>query len=611
MSENPVNDPEAVNVKFEPIGRRVQVERGTDLLEAAQTAGVRIISICGGVGSCDSCRIQKVSGEISDHSLIEQDIINPDELGSGIRLACQAEVLSDTTVYVPPESLSSAQRLQVEGEEVEFDADPAVVSYELKVDPPSLTDLRSDISRIEQALLDGGLPHPEFDLRVLRELPQLVRAQNWKGSIVTRDREVVTFLPSQTTLLGLALDIGTTKLASYLVDLESGRTLAKLGAMNPQINYGEDVISRIAYAEANEGGAATLQGELAAAINTMVGEMCLAAEVERDQIVDAVVVGNTAMHHLFVGLPVEQLGLAPYVPAVTRPIYVSASDLGLDLAPLAKVFFPPIIAGYVGADHVAMLLAAGVARSNKKILAVDIGTNTEISLSKHDGILSCSCASGPAFEGAHIQDGMRASAGAIERVQIIEGEVRTYTIENQPAVGLCGSGILDTVAVMFEAGAIQSSGRLQKGHKFVHGSGKDAHILIVPEVESGHGRDIRVAGSDIHEIQLAKGAIRAGTDILLQEAGVQPLELDEIIVAGAFGTYLNLDSAIEIGMFPDLPRDRFRQVGNAAGAGARMLLGSKEKRQETERILQKTRYIELTTYEGFQDKFVTSMTFAV
>jgi uncharacterized 2Fe-2S/4Fe-4S cluster protein (DUF4445 family) len=258
-----------------------------------------------------------------------------------------------------------------------------------------------------------------------------------------------------------------------------------------------------------------------------------------------------------------------------------------------------------------MLLASGVGRSNTRVLAVDIGTNTEISLIQDDGILSCSCASGPAFEGAHIQDGMRASAGAIERIQIIDDQVRTYTIDDQPPVGICGSGILDAVAVMFEAGAIDSSGRLHSEHKFVHGTGKDAYILIVPGTESGHGRDIRITGSDIHEIQLAKAAIRAGTDILLEEAGIHFHELDEIIVAGAFGTYLNIESAIGIGMFPNLPKDLYRQVGNAAGAGARILLESTEKREETERILQQTRYIELTTFEGFQEKFVSLLTIAV
>ncbi len=599
-----------VQVNFEPIGRRVQVEQGTDLLSAAQSAGVGIISVCGGVGSCDSCRLRQVSGELSDHSLIEQDMFDEAELGSGLRLACQTEVLEDATVYVPAESLTSVQRLQIEGEEAEFEVDPAVISLELEIEPPTSTDLRSDIRRIEQALLDRGLPDPRFDLRTLRQLPLLARKLDWKGSVVWRDGEVAAFLPSGKSLLGLAVDIGTTKLASYLVDLESGKTLAKLGAMNPQISFGEDVISRIAYIRDHENGQASLQEHVSVAINTMVAEMCSLVGVDSDQIVDAVVVGNTAMHHIFAGLPVEQLGMAPYVPALSHTIYVYASDLGLELAPMAKVLFPPILAGYVGADHLAMLLTTGVERSDNRILAVDIGTNTEISLSQGDEILSCSCASGPAFEGAHIQDGMRASAGAIERVQIIEDQVRTYTIEDQPAVGICGSGILDAVAEMLEAGAIEGNGRLNAAHRFVQESGKNAHLLMVAATESGHGKDIRVTGSDVHEIQLAKGAIRAGTDILLHEAGLQAQDLDEIIVAGAFGTYLKLGSAIRIGMFPDLPEARFRQVGNAAGAGAKLLLVSKEKRQETERILQKMRYIELTTYSGFQDRFYSSMAFA-
>jgi uncharacterized 2Fe-2S/4Fe-4S cluster protein (DUF4445 family) len=609
MSEDAERLSKTVQVNFEPIGRRVQVEQGTDLLSAAQSAGVRIISICGGVGSCDSCRVQWVSGQLSEHSLTEQDVFDRDQLGSGLRLACQTEVLADAKIYVPAESLTSAQRLQIEGEEAEFDVEPAVISLELEVEPPTLTDLRSDIRRIEQALLARGLSPPHFDIRTLRELPALVRKQDWKGSIVWRDGDIVTFLPPGKRLIGLAIDIGTTKLASYLVDLEDGKTLAKLGAMNPQISFGEDVISRIAYVAAHQDGQASLQEELSEAINTMVAEMCTSAGVDRDQIVDAVVVGNTAMHHIFAGLPVEQLGLAPYVPALSHLIYVHASDLGLELAPLAKVLFPPILAGFVGADHLAMLLATGVERSGKSILAVDIGTNTEISLSHGEKILSCSCASGPAFEGAHIRDGMRASAGAIERVQIIDGQVRTYTIEDEPAVGICGSGILDAIAEMFEVGAVEGNGRLRAAHPLVQGSGRDANLPLVSAAESGHGRAILVTREDVHEIQLAKAAIRAGTDVLLQEAGLHPEDLDEVIVAGAFGTYLNLESALRIGMFPDVPEDRFRQVGNAAGAGAKLLLVSREKRQEMERILLKMRYIELTTYDGFQDKFVSSMHF--
>jgi uncharacterized 2Fe-2S/4Fe-4S cluster protein (DUF4445 family) len=586
------------------------VEQGTDLLSAAQKVGVQIISICGGIGSCDSCRVQPIGGQLSPHSLVEQELLEPAELESGLRLACQTETIADVIVHVPAESLTSAQRLQIEGEESEIETDLAVVPIALEVEPPTLNDLRSDIDRIEQALGARGMTSAQLDARTLRELPPLVRSQGWKGSIIWRDGEIAGFLPPEKRLLGLAVDIGTTKLAAYLVDLESGTTLAKLGEMNPQINYGEDVVSRIAYIAAHGDGRAVLQAKLSEAIDAMVGDMCSTAGVGRDQIVDAVVVGNTAMHHIFAGLPVEQLGLAPYVPALNHPIYLHTADLGLELSPLAKALFPPILAGYVGADHIAMLLAAGVGHSKKNVLAIDIGTNTEISLSRGDRIVSCSCASGPAFEGAHIQDGMRASAGAIERVQIVDGEVRTYTIDDQPAIGICGSGILDAVAEMLDAGAIESSGKLHKAHPMMVGSGKDAHLPLVSAEQSGHGKAIRVTGADVHEIQLAKGAIRAGTDVLLDEAGLRADELDQVIVAGAFGTYLNLESALRIGMFPDLPTGRFRQVGNAAGAGAKMLLVSREKRQEMELLPQKMRYIELTTYEGFQDRFINSISFA-
>jgi uncharacterized 2Fe-2S/4Fe-4S cluster protein (DUF4445 family) len=313
------------------------------------------------------------------------------------------------------------------------------------------------------------------------------------------------------------------------------------------------------------------------------------------------------MHHLFVGLPVHQLGIAPYVPAVSEPMEFDAHYIGLKIAHGAKIYLPSNIAGYVGADHVAMLLSTGLASTNKTTIALDIGTNTEITLSHHNQLISCSCASGPAFEGAHIQAGMRAAPGAIERVQIIQGEIRIQTIDNLDPIGICGSGILDAVASMLQFGIIDHRGAFTNSHPLIRQTDNIREFILVDQQKSGNGRDIVITRQDINEIQLAKGAIRTGIDVLLEYAGVSPDQVEDFIIAGAFGTYINIPSAIRIGMFPELPLNRFHQVGNAAGAGARQMLLSLDQRRLAEDIKKRVKYIELSNYPNFTNIFSKSL----
>jgi len=609
MSEDSNPHSKSYNIDFEPIGRRVEIQEGETLLTAAQTAGVQIISLCGGVGSCDSCRVRLVSGELSPPSLEEQEGVGSEDLAKGFRLACQAIPLSDVKIDVPPESLTTPQRLQIEGQEIEIALDPVVSPLEVQLTPPTLEDLRSDVARAKEALIELGVESPEIKLPVLEKFSSQLRAQKWKTCLGLRGSEVISVLPPKCDLLGLAVDIGTTKLAAYLVDLATGRTLAMAGTMNPQISYGEDVVSRIAYTNKHEGGRVILQTKLVEEINRMVRDLCVEMEVLEEQIVEAVVVGNTAMHHLFVGLPVRQLGESPYVPSVAGWMEVPASRIGLSIAPGAYIYLPPNIAGYVGADHVAMLLATDVWQSERTVLAIDIGTNTEISLATGGRLLCCSCASGPAFEGAHIHDGMRAAPGAIERVQIRDGEVRVHTIEDQPAVGICGSGILDAMAEMIVDGVMNKRGKLLLDHSLVRKRERDVEFLLLPAESTGHDQDITVIQKDVGEIQLAKGAIRAGIEILLEAADLTYDAIEEFVAAGAFGTYLDIHSAIQIGMFPPIPVGRFRQVGNAAGTGARQMLISSKRREMTEEIAARVEYLELTTHPNFTAKFMNAMSF--
>jgi uncharacterized 2Fe-2S/4Fe-4S cluster protein (DUF4445 family) len=568
---------------------------------------------------------------LSGLTITEECEFTRDELAQGYRLACEAEVMGEVRVDIPAESLAGPQRLQLEGYTLDVPLDPVVVPVDVEVDAPGLHDLRSDLTRLRAAV--GGNPslsYKEIDagLAVCAQMPEQLRLWNWKVRLAVRERELVAVLPypaggerrapgkcTPWDLLGLAVDVGTTKLAAYLIDLTSGLTLARAGAMNPQIAYGEDVVSRIAYANSHSSGRETLQRCLVGTLNAIIAELCAEARATTDQVVEAVAVGNTAMHHLLCGLPVEQLGTSPYVPVVADAIQVRASEVGLQLAPGAYVYLPPNIAGYVGADHVAMLLSAVdvsllTGGDGPDVVALDIGTNTEISLFHGGRVLSCSCASGPAFEGAHIRDGMRAAVGAVERVRISDGTVQVYTIEGQPAVGICGSGILDAVAEMLSMGILDERGALLPVSERVRLEDGRPAFVLVDRTRTGTGRDLLVTRSDVNEIQLAKSAIRSGVEILLAEARITDEDIDLFIVAGAFGTYLDLESAVRIGMFPDLPRERFRQVGNAAGAGARALLVSRKYRQVARDIAQRIEYVELTTHPDFAEEYVRAISFS-
>jgi uncharacterized 2Fe-2S/4Fe-4S cluster protein (DUF4445 family) len=608
-------DPTAlVGVELQPVGRRVQVAPGVKVLEAAQASGIELVSVCGGEGTCGTCRVRVVEGPLGAETAEEEDLLSASERADGWRLACQAQVCGALRLEIPPESLSAPQRLQLEGQSVDFVPDPPVVAVDVVLEAPSLHDLRADTTRLQEALARAGMGGTAIGLRDARACSSRLRAQQWRGrAAVYRQSDdtgvLVSVQPAGGALLGLAVDAGTTKLAAYLVDLATGDTMGRVGAMNPQTAYGEDVVTRITYANTAKGAAERLHDRLVEELNAMVGELCAQAGVHRGQIVDAVVVGNTAMHHFVGGLPVRQLGEAPYVACVSEPMLVRAEEIGLQLDGGAMLYLPPNIAGYVGADHVAMLLASGLADTSETVLALDIGTNTEISLSHMGEIWSCSTASGPAFEGAHIHDGMRAAPGAIEHVRFHQGAFQVQTIGGARPIGICGSGILDAVAQGLEAGIIDERGSLVKDHPLVSRTASGPTCLLVGAGRSGHGRDVVFTRSDVNEIQLAKGAIRAGTELLLEEAGIGAGRLDSIVVAGAFGTYLDLESAIRVGLLVDVGRERYRQVGNAAGRGAEQLLLSRASRGLADRLARRVHYVELTVHGSFTDMFTKSLGF--
>jgi uncharacterized 2Fe-2S/4Fe-4S cluster protein (DUF4445 family) len=595
-------------VDLQPIGRRIEIQPGQSILDAARLAGTGLISLCGGDGWCGSCLIKISKGEVSPPSVSEIETLGEGKLSAGYRLACKTLPLTDVKVDIPPDSLSTPQRLQVEGIDFDIALDPIVEGVDLQLSPPGLGDLRADADRVTDALTEKGYQNASLELPILESLSDRIRQLKWEARFIIREREVIAVLPAGAEFYGIAVDIGTTKVAVYLVNLESGEIVEKVGEMNPQIAYGEDIISRISYIRENPAGGEELQQALADTLNAKIEELCSLAAINREQLVDSVIVGNTAMHHLFAGLPVDQLVFAPYVPALKRSIDIRARDLGLEMAPGSYIHLLPNIAGYVGADHAAVVLSTELWKTKETVLAIDIGTNTEISLVHQGKISSCSCASGPAFEGAHITHGMRAAPGAIEKMQIREGEIKIYTIDNLPPVGICGSGILDIVAEMKTANLMDEKGAIRSGAPFTRENDRGlTELLLVAEGEAENQKEITVSRKDINEIQLAKAAIRSGLDILLAEAGIEADRVDQVLVAGAFGTYISVPNAIEIGMFPDIPLNRFRQVGNAAGMGAVQALISKRHRKIISEAIHKVDYVELTTYEQFQEIYMRAM----
>lgn len=601
------NDPQYFTIDMEPLGRRVKVKSDQSILEAARQTGVGIVSLCGGEGWCESCVIRVEKGSCKPPTEAETLAFTDQMLAEGYRLACQVIPESDLKIYIPPDSLSTPQRLQIEGQEAGIPLDPLVKAVDIELAPPSLSDLDSDTERLRKSLAEAGIRQAFIDFPLLNICSDILREQNWKIRAVLRGNEVVAILPYGSDLFGFAVDIGTTKLAAYLVDLATGNTVGKTGAMNPQIAYGEDVISRIAASRESDEKRKMLQSSLVDALNDMLDALSMHAQIQKGQIVQALVVGNTAMHHLFAGLPVDQLAMAPYVPSVGEAIALRASQVGLKMAPGGYIQLLPNIAGYVGADHVAAILATEIWKAEVPTMVIDIGTNTEISLAVNGQLYCCSCASGPAFEGAHIRDGMRAAEGAIESFQIIDNQVYFYTIGDQPPIGICGSGILDVVAELYKAGILDSRGAFQFTHPQVRPSNGGNEFLLVENENAGHKKDITISRRDINEIQLAKAAIRTGIDILLESAQIQANDLQKVIIAGAFGTYIRLESAIQIGMLPDLPADRYEQVGNAAGMGAKQALISSEILSIAEKIVSKMHYIELTIHPDFQEKFIKAM----
>ena len=542
----------AFTIEFQPIGIRIDCDKSLYLLDAARQAGITLTAVCGGEGTCGKCVVQVIGSEtpppVSD---ADRTHLFTAQLKAGFRLACMAMVEKDCKILIPNSSLISDQILQLEGSDHGLKPHPAVQQTQLSLNPPSLTDLVSDLSRIREQF---NLNDLQADLSAIRNVPRVLRENGWQCTVWVRgDRIINVGKALDARPFGMAVDVGSTKIAAYLVDLTTGKILTAKGVPNPQIAYGEDIMARLGYALQGERQAAELFTMTINAINEAAEIMCARIGRKPEEIRDICLVGNTAMHHIFLDLPVDALAVSPFVPTVSDPLYPDARSLGMDAMPGAGVYAPPVKAGFIGSDHLAFLHAAGFGQDTRTRLGIDIGTNTEIALQAGKRIVSVSTASGPAFEGAHIKYGMRAAPGAIEYVRIDEdGEADIDVIGNENPTGICGSGILDVVAQLRLRGFMNARGRLIKDAPGMQldEDGKPFFTL------SGPPNPVTISQQDIDQILLAKGAIRAGIDVLMDHLKVHVEDIEDVVIAGAFGSYMLPQHAVGIGMLPDIPLEK-------------------------------------------------------
>ncbi len=581
-------------VRFDNLDRSAACAVGETVFQAARRAGIRIVGACGGRGVCGTCMVRVLSGETQHLGEQAPEVRNKRKW---LR-ACQTRPRGECTVEVAPRSLARVVRADV-ASAGKWSFHPALRVHEVALAQPTLAQGGADADRVLQALRQAGTTH--MDLHALRELPSLLRDHHWKLRAVCYGAEVIGFLPHGRRALGLAVDLGTTNCAGYLLDLESGKGLYGIGIENPQASYGADVVSRMNYAIGSDSNRDELRSAAVTAVNELARTLCEAAGARTEEIFEVAIAGNTAMHHLLLGLPVRQLGRAPYAPAVCEALAEKARDLGFKCAGGAYAHLLPNVGGYVGGDHVAALLATEERWRDTTAIVMDIGTNTEISLVHAGEIRTVSCPSGPALEGGHISCGMRAAEGAIERVAFEHGRFAVKTIADSDPVGLCGSGVLDAIAALLEAGILDRRGRMRRDPALVREQGDHREAQIAPGVA--------LSQSDVRAVQLAKAAIRSGIDMLLAAASLDEDAIGRVVIAGAFGAYLHVESAIAIGLLPPVPLERFEQVGNAAGLGVRMVLASGELRERARALAARCHYLELGSLPRFQKTFLARIGF--
>ncbi|MBI2934747.1 MAG: DUF4445 domain-containing protein [Chloroflexi bacterium] len=615
-------------VTFLPSGKKITVPDGTLLLDAAAQLGVQLDTPCGGQGRCGRCRVKVERGQVSSR---ESQRLTARQLAEGWVLSCTSRVQGDLTVTVPPRIEREKVVPETADTRVEtpvvcgFNFGPPTRHLALKIPPPSLEDAANDLDRVKRVLAaEHGIQELEVSLPVLQKLARTLRSGNWEVTAVvshtagSRHPELVEIHPGLRTRapLGVAVDIGTTNVVMDLVDLRTGKLLDRVSERNKQIRRGEDVISRIYYSEKGK-GLHELQGLVIETMNLLLDELAAKHGIATTDIDDMVVAGNTIMEHLFLGLPSRSLREEPYVPTLVEFPVVKARELGIKINQNAPVYALPSIAAYVGGDITAGVLASCLFKSDQLTLFLDVGTNGEIVLGHGDWMVSCACSAGPAFEGAGVGHGMRATNGAIE-VVTINSKTLEPTIgvigEGKP-LGICGSGMICALAEMFITGIISRAGKINmdyvnkvmgKNTRVRVGEHRNEYVLVWA-AESGTGKDIVLTEVDIDNLIRTKGAIYAGMAVMARSVGIDLHDVTDVLIGGAFGKHISVEQAIMIGLLPDLPWEKFKYLGNTSASGAYNVLISQEAREKTREIARKITYLELIADPTFMDELTAAL----
>lgn len=592
---------EKYRVIFYPDNTQVTVPSGMTVIAAAAEAGVELEGPCGGKGTCGKCRVKLL--EEGDEKWV---------------LACQTRVEKDLKVEIPQAEVSLYRKSDLSKTE-KLAVDSGISKAFLEVEKPSLEKQIPDAERLLQALQRSGYDQSKVKVKLgaLRALPRVLK-EGRSVTVVLSGLEVLAVEAGDTTdkLYGVAVDIGTTTVVASLLDLQTGETLGTASATNAQNIFGADVIARIEHASKSEKGLEQLRQRVVQVINRLIDKLTQSAGIHSSEIYQVAIAGNTTMNHLFLGLDPANLAPAPYIPVLAHPVQAEAREVGLTVLSSAPVHVLPNIAGYVGGDTVAVILATGINQKAGVTLAIDIGTNGEIVLASEGKLWACSTAAGPAFEGAEILFGMRAAAGAIEGIKV-DSDVQLKVIDGVQPKGICGSGLMDAVAELLKAGILDESGRMLNREKASHlppalqarlrQDERGNYFILAFAGEKG--TEVLLTQKDVRELQLAKAAMRVGSEILLKEAGLNVRDIDRIYLAGAFGSYINKEQALIIGLLPPVPPEKIESVGNAAGAGAKIALASAKARETAAQIAAEVRHVELSARPDFQDRFVDELGF--
>ncbi|MFX1254295.1 MAG: ASKHA domain-containing protein [Promethearchaeota archaeon] len=608
---------ENFTIRFEPDGVIVRgVKKGATVLEIAMNAGVGIRSECGGKGTCKKCLIRPLKSDflvpLDDQ---EKKLLGTKNSQLGLRLACKSIIQGSGTVVIIDEARIRSRKLQIEGVDKSTILDPVYSKILLSIPEPSLEDQRSDFSRISSAIQQVlSLNEVKINASLIQEHPKSFRESDWELILtIKEEQEIIEILPKHTSdnVLGVAIDLGTSKIVAHLVDLTNGKTLAINAVENPQLPYGEDIISRIKFATASADNLNILKEKVVSTINNQILQMLKTQERLENDVYAITLAGNTCMQHLFLGADPEFLSRSPYVPVFTESLEVTGRFSGIRMNPAGSVTIFPSIGGFIGGDCVAMVLSTSIDRSKDLCLGIDVGTNTEVVIGNQERMTATSCASGPAFEGYHVQYGMKAVDGAIEHLKI---DSETYNVDYDvigdiKPTGLCGSAMIDCLAELMKSGLVDNRGMINRdlNDSRLVGEKRNRAFVIVTAEETVTGKPLLFTQEDIRSIQLAKGAILTGCLLLMKTTGTDEQSIRHVYLAGAFGNQVNLKNARMIGLLPEFPLKIMEFVGNTAVTGAKQALLSREDLKRAKEIAKKTEYLELALDKQFQQEFAKAM----